>query len=120
VLQGHGFETLHFAADLTLEMRMRWVMLAGQLIVGRKAVRGQFADQLQAYKVVQDAIHRYFIHGTPGPNGLQHLPGLPGPVFGAQSLQNLETQGRGPETAMDQGRLEIASITHASSIPVFN
>jgi hypothetical protein len=119
MLQGDGFQALHFTAGLALKMRVGRVMLTGQFIVGGRTLRGQLADQSQAHEVIQDAVNRHFVHPPPGPDGIQDLPGLPGPVLGSQGLQNLESQGRGPEAAAQQHCMKIAAVAHAAKVIIF-
>ena len=86
VFQGHGLQALQLTAGLTLEMGVGRVMFAGQLKVGRGSLRGQLADQTQAHQIIQNAINGHLVHLTPGPDGVQDLPGLPGPALRPQGL----------------------------------
>jgi hypothetical protein len=119
MLQGDGLQALHFTAGLALEMGVGRVMLTGQLIMGGHTFRGQFADQPEPYQVVQDAVNTYFVHPPPGPDGIQDLPGLPGPVLGSQGLQDLEAQGCGPEAAAQQHCSKVAAVAHAAKVIIF-
>jgi len=112
IIQGHGLQALDFFAGLTLEMGMGRMMLTGQFIVSRGPFRSQFADQPQAGEIVQDAVHSHFIDRTPGPDGLENLTGLPGPLPGPQNVQNPEAQRGGPQAALNQRLTKVAAITH--------
>ena len=90
MVQGHGFQALNLFTGLALEMRMGRMMFTGQFIMSRGSLRGQFADQPQAGKIVQDAINGNFVDRTPGPDGVKNLPGLPGPLPGPQDVQHPE------------------------------
>jgi hypothetical protein len=101
-------------------MRMGRMVFTGQLIVSRGALAGQFADQSQAGKIIQDAVNGHLVYRTLGPDGVENLPGLPGSVLGPEDFQNPEAQRRRPETAPNQRRMEVAPILHMGKGKVFS
>jgi len=111
-VQGHRFQALDLPAGLALKVGVGRVVLAGQFKVVDPALQGELPHHAPVSKILQDAVHRDFVHPAAGPDQFQNLLGPQSPEGLAQNFQDRQPHRGGPQAFQGQPMEKIAAITH--------